>query len=319
MDVDQATAESVNCAFVRLSTSVGIDKVIDMAQKLGMRPNVGGRQPVTSGRSHVHARRHLDHAARDGEHHRDHRRRRRPPRPGVRVEGRRARRQVVFDETGRPGARVLDPDVAHCEVSILHGPIEIRSAPRRARGSPAKNHGFGKTGTNDAEELRLPRRDARSRVVRLARRARAAGHTRCGLRCRDPEHDLAQLHDPGDTERTGRPVPRSRRRVRRAGQGHRPGARPHQRHPQAAAPHRHRPERTGAGAGTGTRAGTRFDTHAGPDAAAGLSARTHGHGRGGGRRRRRLGRRRTQRRYWPGIFGIVTPLGRFPATQLVTM
>src|SRR6266566_1614755 len=46
MNVDQATAESVNCAFVRLSTSVGIDKVIDMAQKLGMRPNVAGRQPV---------------------------------------------------------------------------------------------------------------------------------------------------------------------------------------------------------------------------------------------------------------------------------
>jgi len=43
MSVDDATAESVNCAFVRLSTSVGLDKVIDMAQKLGMQLNVAGR------------------------------------------------------------------------------------------------------------------------------------------------------------------------------------------------------------------------------------------------------------------------------------
>src|SRR5439155_21905092 len=46
MTIDQAAAEAVNCAFVRLSTSVGVHKVIDMAQKLGMRPLVGGRQPV---------------------------------------------------------------------------------------------------------------------------------------------------------------------------------------------------------------------------------------------------------------------------------
>src|SRR5262249_41831479 len=44
--VQDATAHSVNCAFVRLSTSVGMEKVIDMAQKMGMRPNVAGRQPV---------------------------------------------------------------------------------------------------------------------------------------------------------------------------------------------------------------------------------------------------------------------------------
>ena len=75
MTIDQATAESVNCAFVRLSTSVGLDKVIDMAQKLGMRPS---RRRAPAGQRmagpHVHARRHLGHAARDGEHHGDHRR-----------------------------------------------------------------------------------------------------------------------------------------------------------------------------------------------------------------------------------------------------
>src|SRR5437588_3606822 len=50
MTVQQATSESVNCAFVRLSTSVGLDKVVEMAQKMGMRPNVAGRQPVSEWR-----------------------------------------------------------------------------------------------------------------------------------------------------------------------------------------------------------------------------------------------------------------------------
>src|SRR5262249_59800130 len=124
MNIDQATAESVNCAFVRLSTSVGLEKVIDMAQKLGMRPNVAGRQPVNEWRVltftlGVISVTPLEMAnitatiAGDGIHH--------APIFVSKVVG--PDGKVVFDETGRPGTRVLDPDVAHCEVSILHGPI----------------------------------------------------------------------------------------------------------------------------------------------------------------------------------------------------
>jgi penicillin-binding protein 1A len=151
MTIDQATADSVNCAFVRLSTSVGLDKVIDMAQKLGMRANVAGRQPVNEWRVltftlGVISITPLEMAnitatiAGDGIHH--------DPvfvSKVVDAEGR-----TVFDETGRPGTRVLDPDAAHCEVSILHGPIETPGATAAGKGIPGKD-AFGKTGTNDKE------------------------------------------------------------------------------------------------------------------------------------------------------------------------
>jgi membrane peptidoglycan carboxypeptidase len=151
MNVAQATAESVNCAFVRLSTSVGIDKVIDMAQKLGMRANVAGRQPVNEWKVltftlGVIAITPLEMAnitatiADDGIHH--------DPVFVSKVVG--ADGKVVFDETGRPGARVLDPDVAHCEVSILHGPIDDPAGTASGKGIPGKD-AFGKTGTNDEQ------------------------------------------------------------------------------------------------------------------------------------------------------------------------
>jgi penicillin-binding protein 1A len=149
LTVDQATAESVNCAYVRLSTSVGIDKVMDMAQKLGMRTNVAGRQPVNEWRVltftlGVISITPLEMAnitatiAGDGIHH--------DPVFVSKVVG--PDGKVVFDETGRPGTRVLDPDVAHCEVSILHGPIESGTAA--GKGIPGHD-AFGKTGTNDNE------------------------------------------------------------------------------------------------------------------------------------------------------------------------
>ena len=50
MTIQDAATNSVNCAFVRMSTSVGLEKVIDMAQKMGMRSNVAGRQPVNEWR-----------------------------------------------------------------------------------------------------------------------------------------------------------------------------------------------------------------------------------------------------------------------------
>jgi membrane peptidoglycan carboxypeptidase len=149
MTVDKATADSVNCAFVRMSTGVGIDKVIDMAQKMGMRPNVSGRQPVNEWKvltftlgvisiTPVEMANITATIGSGGIHH--------DPIFVSKVVG--ADGKVVFDETGRPGTRVLDPDVANCEVSILHGPIESGTAA--GKGIPGKD-AFGKTGTNDNE------------------------------------------------------------------------------------------------------------------------------------------------------------------------
>src|SRR6266516_5367280 len=149
MTVDKATADSVNCAFVRMSTGVGLDKVIDMAQKLGMRPNVSGRQPVNEWKvltftlgvisiTPVEMANITATIGGGGVHH--------DPIFVSKVVG--ADGKVVFDETGRPGTRVLDPDVANCEVSILHGPIDSGTAA--GKGIPGKD-AFGKTGTNDNE------------------------------------------------------------------------------------------------------------------------------------------------------------------------
>ncbi|MDQ6853915.1 MAG: transglycosylase domain-containing protein, partial [Actinomycetota bacterium] len=149
LSIDQATAESVNCAFVRLSTSVGMEKVIDMAQKLGMRPTVSGRQPVNAWRVltftlGVISITPLEMAtigstiANGGIHH--------DPIFVQKVVG--ADGKVIFDETGRPGNRVLDPDVAACEASVLHGPIDAPGGTAYGKGVPGHDV-FGKTGTND--------------------------------------------------------------------------------------------------------------------------------------------------------------------------
>jgi membrane peptidoglycan carboxypeptidase len=151
MNIDEATAESVNCAFVRMSTSVGMDKVIDMAQKLGMRPSVAGRQPVNDWRVLTFTlgvisitpleMANITATIADGGIHHD-------PVFVSKVVG--PDGKVVFDETGRPGTRVLDPDVANCEVSILHGPIDSPGGTAQGKGIPGKD-AFGKTGTNDEQ------------------------------------------------------------------------------------------------------------------------------------------------------------------------
>jgi penicillin-binding protein 1A len=149
LTVDQATADSVNCAFVRMSTSVGIEKVIDMAQKLGMRPTVSGRQPVNAWRVltftlGVISITPLEMAtigstiASGGIEH--------DPVFVQKVVG--PDGKVIFDETGRPGNRVLDPDVAACEASILHGPIDTPGGTAYGKGLQGHD-AFGKTGTND--------------------------------------------------------------------------------------------------------------------------------------------------------------------------
>src|SRR5947208_2240758 len=150
MTVQQATSESVNCAFVRLSTSVGLDKVVEMAQKMGMRPNVAGRQPVsewkrvltfTLGVISITPLEMADIAATiaNGGIHQD-------PVFVSKVVG--PDGKVIFDDTAKPGNRVLAPDVAACEASILHGPLVDPEGTASGKGIPGHD-AFGKTGTTD--------------------------------------------------------------------------------------------------------------------------------------------------------------------------
>jgi penicillin-binding protein 1A len=150
MTVQAAATSSVNCAFVRMSTSVGLDKVIAMAQMLGMQPDVAGRQPAnewdvltfTLGVISITPLEMANIAATIGG-------------GGIRhdpifvqkVVGPDGR--IVFDETGRPGTRVLDPDVANCAVSILHGPLGP-GGTAGGKGIPGHD-AWGKTGTNDRQ------------------------------------------------------------------------------------------------------------------------------------------------------------------------
>jgi membrane peptidoglycan carboxypeptidase len=147
--IDEMTTGSVNCAFVRMSTGVGLDKVADMAQKMGMRSVVAGRQPTSQWSRFltftlgVVSITPLEMAnigatvAGGGLHH--------DPIFVQKVVG--PDGKVVFDETGRPGSRVLDPDVAACAASILHGPL---GPDGTARGkAPFGHDAFGKTGTTD--------------------------------------------------------------------------------------------------------------------------------------------------------------------------
>jgi penicillin-binding protein 1A len=150
MTLDQAATQSVNCAFVRMSTAVGIEKVIDMAQKMGMRPNVAGRQPVnewrvltfTLGVISITPLEMANIAATiggGGVHH--------DPVFVSKVVDQDGK--VLFDETGRPGNRALDPEVANCEVSILHGPLGP-GGTAGGKGIPGRD-AWGKTGTNDRQ------------------------------------------------------------------------------------------------------------------------------------------------------------------------
>ena len=138
----EATAGSVNCAFVRLATSVG------EAQGDRHGPQDGHRQDQPRAVPHAHARgvraEHRDHGRRDG----DHRQWRVHHSPYV--------VQKIVSSDGRtlldvanPGERVLDADVAACEQNILR---HVVVGPENHTGANADVPGhdvFGKTGTTD--------------------------------------------------------------------------------------------------------------------------------------------------------------------------
>ena len=140
MSLWAATQGSVNCAFVRLSTSVGQDKVIDMAHKMGITQQTL-QQILTLTLGTIEAT-PLEMAtviatvASGGVHH--------TPYFVQKVttpEG-----EVLVDESGATGEPVLSPDVAACEQNML------RRVVTGGTGTNAQVSGhdvYGKTGTTD--------------------------------------------------------------------------------------------------------------------------------------------------------------------------
>jgi penicillin-binding protein 1A len=139
-DIWSATAGSVNCAFVRIATSVGYDKVIDMAHKMGITKDnlipilnltLGTREQNPETMATVMAT-----IASGGIHHSAY-----VVQKVVGPDG-----KVLIDETGT-GDRVLDPDVAACEQNILRGVVTGGTGTNALLDSHTD---YGKTGTTDA-------------------------------------------------------------------------------------------------------------------------------------------------------------------------
>ncbi len=138
--IRSATAGSVNCAFVRISNSVGQDKVIDMAHKMGIEQNtlisiltltLGTIEATPLEMATVSAT-----IASGGIH--------REPyfvQKVVTPTG-----QVLIDEASHPGVRVMDESVAACEANLLRGVVTggTGTAARLNDQTVA-----GKTGTTD--------------------------------------------------------------------------------------------------------------------------------------------------------------------------
>jgi penicillin-binding protein 1A len=139
-DLWGATAGSINCAFVRLSTSVGLAKVIDLAHKMGItKDNLQPYLTLTLGVFGQNTETMADvmsTIASGGTHH--------APYTVQKIVGPEGR--VVFDQN-TVGDQVLDPAVAACEQNVLRGVVT------GGTGTKADVPGhlvFGKTGTTDS-------------------------------------------------------------------------------------------------------------------------------------------------------------------------
>ncbi len=143
--IRSVTAGSINCAFVRLSTSVGLPKVIEMAHKLGIRTaNPDQLLPIltltlgTIESTPLEMVTVASTLANGGT--------RQDPKFVQKVVG--PDGKVIFDDSAPAGERVLDPGVAACVVDVLHGPL---AGGGTASGKAPRGHdAFGKTGTTDA-------------------------------------------------------------------------------------------------------------------------------------------------------------------------
>ena len=136
----EATVKSSNCAYARLALTLGPDKLVEMAKKLGLSRSMPAVPSIVLGSAEVSP---LEMAsvyatlAADGI--------RRPPVFIRRVE---ARDGTVLLENSPAEKRVLEPQVARSVTDVLRGVVERGTGRRAAIGRPAA----GKTGT--AQEWR---------------------------------------------------------------------------------------------------------------------------------------------------------------------
>ena len=212
MPLIQATAHSVNCAYVRLASAPGLDNVVQAAKDLGITSSSGAT--AIARRPHLGGLRRWRVAARDGVGVRDARRRRRVPQAVLHREGARPTRQGVVPrrDEGRTARR---PCRRHAyAVSILAVGRERRhrhaGQPRQVAGVRQDRHRAG------LHRRMVRRRDASARrrgVDGIARRqgadARRAGPRQRGRRL-VPGADLGSVHEAS----RWRAVPRSRSRRR---------------------------------------------------------------------------------------------------------
>jgi penicillin-binding protein 1A len=138
--IASATQNSVNCAFVRLATSVGYDKVITTAHAMGIKKNnlepilnltLGTREQNTETMATVMAT-----IASGGVHHDPY-----VVQKIVAPDG-----KVILDASNHPGDQAVPVDVANCEQNVL------RDVVTGGTGTNASVNGqeiFGKTGTTD--------------------------------------------------------------------------------------------------------------------------------------------------------------------------
>jgi penicillin-binding protein 1A len=138
-----ATAGSVNCAFVRLATSVGEPTVIDMAHKMGIsKTNLEPYLTLTLGVFEQNTETMADvmaTIANGGTH--------RTPYVVQKILG--SDGQVLVD-VNQTGDRVLDDDVAACEQNVLRHVIVGPEAHTGSNADVPGHNVFGKTGTTDA-------------------------------------------------------------------------------------------------------------------------------------------------------------------------
>jgi len=139
LDLWTATANSVNCAFVRIATSVGEDKVIAMAHAMGIaKQNLQRYLGLTLGIFEQNTETMatvMATIADGGVHHT----------PYVIQKVVAADGKVVVDRNS-PGEQALDPDVAACEQNVLR---RVVTGGTGTNANVAGHTIFGKTGTTD--------------------------------------------------------------------------------------------------------------------------------------------------------------------------
>ncbi len=142
MSLTDATAKSVNCAYARLGLEVGLDKVVDMANRLALKKQKPQAYPSISLGAQETTPLEMAAAyatmANDGVYH--------APRFVERVEDRRGK--VVFEGPDE-GRRVVSAQNARVAMSVLRAVVE-RGTGTRAR-LPGRQV-WGKTGTSQNHE-----------------------------------------------------------------------------------------------------------------------------------------------------------------------